>query len=88
MANSKPSTTSKIKIAGTTVSELTAGVGYYLRQYCNMTIGWKRGGGSNIFIPKEWPAISETITMKRNAPYSYMMNVCTTFLFFSMVFME
>ena len=77
MANSKPSTTSKIKIAGTTVSELTAGVGYYLRQYCNMTIGWKRGGGSNIFIPKEWPAISETITMKRNAPYSYMMNVCT-----------
>ena len=42
-----------------------------------MTIGWKRGGGSNIFIPKEWPAISETITMKRNAPYSYMMNVCT-----------
>ena len=23
----------------------------------NMTIGWKRGGGSNLFIPKFWPVV-------------------------------
>ena len=32
-------------ISGTSASELTAGLGFYLREYCNMTIGWPRGGG-------------------------------------------
>ena len=32
-------------VSGTTASELGAGVGYYLRQYANQTIGWKRGEG-------------------------------------------
>ena len=43
-----------------------------------MTIGWPRGGGSNIFIPEKWPAIgADPITKRRIAPWSYIMNVCT-----------
>eukprot|EP00943_MAST-04B_sp_MAST-4B-sp1_P005917 g5917.t1 len=42
-----------------------------------MTIGWPRGGGSRIYIPKEWPLVTTKLTMKRNAEFSYMMNVCT-----------
>eukprot|EP00729_Bicosta_minor_P015069 gene15069-19943_t len=47
----------KVKIDATTASELAFGVGHYFREYCNMTIGWKRGGGSNLFIPKFWPVV-------------------------------
>lgn len=47
----------KIMITGSTASELTGGLGVYLREYCGMTIGWVRGGGSNTFIPKTWPSI-------------------------------
>ena len=68
----------KIRIDATTASELAFGVGHYFREYCNMTIGWKRGGGSDLFIPKLWPVIGGgTITKKRVVPWSYMMNVCT-----------
>ena len=31
------------KITATGASELASGVGYYMREYCNMVIGWKRG---------------------------------------------
>ena len=49
-----------------------------MREYCNMTIGWVRGGGSNTFVPKQWPKIGATpVSGRRNTPWSYMMNVCT-----------
>lgn len=38
-----------------------------------MTIGWKRGGGSNIFIPKTWPKVGSTISKRRVVPFSYAM---------------
>lgn len=69
---------SRIQIKGTRASELTAGLGFYLRHYCNMTIGWPRGGGSNVFVPDEWPSIGPTPLVKqRNSAYTYLMNVCT-----------
>ena len=64
-----------IKIVGTTASELTAGLGVYLREHCNMTLGWPRGGGSRVFLPDAWPR--PTVTARRNTPWSYIMNVCT-----------
>lgn len=54
----RTSSTPKIAITATSVSELTAGVGYYLKEYCNMTIEWSTGGragGSHIIIPDIWP---------------------------------
>ena len=35
----------RTRITGTTASELTGGLGVYLREYCGMTLGWVRGGG-------------------------------------------
>ena len=46
----------EVALAGSSASELSAGVGHYLREYLNMTIGWPRGGGSNVFAPAAWPA--------------------------------
>jgi len=70
--------TGQILIQGTSASELASGIGYYLREYCNMTIGWIRGGGSNLFLPTTWPIIGiNNITKQRSVPYSFAMNVCT-----------
>ena len=67
-----------VVITASTASELSAGVGYYLRHYCNMTLGWPQGGGSRIVIPNEWPKIGATPLQKtRSVPWSYFMNVCT-----------
>jgi hypothetical protein len=33
-----------VAIAGTSSSQLTAAIGIYLRDYCNLTFGWARGG--------------------------------------------
>ena len=42
-----------------------------------MVIGWPRGGGSNLFIPKVWPKVGKPVSIRRNTPWSYIMNVCT-----------
>lgn len=66
-----------VAISASSVSEVTAGLGVYLREVCNMTFGWPRGGGSNVAIPNPWPCVGQPITRKRVAPWSYIMNVCT-----------
>lgn len=68
---------SQVQIAGTSASEITAGIGYYLMQFCNMSFGWPRGGGSNVFTPATWPTVGQAVVQARTAPYSYIMNVCT-----------
>ena len=68
----------KVIITASTASELSAGVGFYLKEYCNMTFGWPLGGGSRIVIPKIWPKIGvSSVTKTRSVPWSYFMNVCT-----------
>lgn len=69
----------RVAVTGTGASELSAAVGYYFRQYCNMTLGWPRGGGSNVFLPSPWPRIGVAggDTKRRAVPWSYMMNVVT-----------
>lgn len=67
----------KISIQGVTASDLTAGLGHYLREYVGITLGWTRGGGSNVFQPTTWPKIGAVTQVNRTVPYSYLMNVCT-----------
>lgn len=67
-----------IAITGSSVSEVTAATGLYLREWCNMTIGWPRGGGSRLFTPASWPVIGAApVYQRRVVPYSYIENVCT-----------
>lgn len=68
----------KISVAGTSASEISGGIGVYLREYCGMTIGWERGGGSNIFSMSPWPSIGRTaVSQARSVPYSHVTQVCT-----------
>jgi hypothetical protein len=68
----------QVSVVGTSAAELTAGIGHYFREFCNFTIGWPRGGGSNVFAPAAWPSIGATpVVVARVVPLSYVMNVCT-----------
>jgi alpha-N-acetylglucosaminidase len=85
------SSTTTIAITATSASELTAGLGHYLKEYCNFTLEWSTGGragGSHIVIPETWPvllhdghdsssSISVAVQKQRIVPWSYLMNVCT-----------
>ena len=51
----------RTSINATTTAELAAGVGYYLRELCGMTVGWQRGGGSFVYLPTAWPTISDAL---------------------------
>lgn len=66
-----------IAIAGTRASDLSAGLGFYLREYANITVGWPRGGGSRVVPPSTWPAIGTRVVRPRVGPFSFAMNVCT-----------
>ena len=65
----------KTVVTGTTASEVAAGVGLYLREWCGMTIGWTRGGGRHVFIPSRWPAVGRNLTRARSVPYSHVTQV-------------
>lgn len=71
----------RLVITATSVSELSYGLGYYFRYYCNFTLGWDRIGGSvrNLSVNNDkWPLVDERpIRKRRRVPYSYLMNVCT-----------
>ena len=56
----------KTAVAGTSASELTGGLGVYLREYCNMTIGWERGGGSKPLPPAPMRASARAHTHSRS----------------------
>lgn len=66
-----------IAIAGTRASDLSAGLGFYLREYANITVGWPRGGGSRVVPPSTWPSIGSRVVRSRVGPFSFAMNVCT-----------
>lgn len=70
----------RISVAGTSASELSAGVGHYLREHCNMTMGWRRGGGSRFVAPSPggWPRVgSSGVVVRRTGQWSFAENVCT-----------
>lgn len=67
-----------IVLTGTSASELTAGLGVYFREFCHMTLGWVRGGGSRLFTPPDgWPRVGSPLSRARSVPYSHITQVCT-----------
>ena len=64
---------------------MTAGIGWFLRHNCNITIGWPRGGGSTSIAQREvllnhylrQPDSRPPIEQHRQVPLNYLMNVCT-----------
>lgn len=72
----------RTSVVGTSASELSAGVGHYLREYCNMTIGWRRSGGSRFVAPAagRWPRVgggAGGVVVRRTGQWSFAENVCT-----------
>lgn len=74
-------TPSRLVIMGSSVSEISYGIGYYFRYYCNFSLGWERIGGNvrNLTLPdqEDFPLVPHPIHQHRRVPWSYLMNVCT-----------
>ena len=68
----------KVKIAASSMSELTYGIGYYTRYTCGLTVGRDKWGGSHTNA-SSWPCSSELkpVTVQRAVKYTYQYNVCT-----------
>lgn len=66
-----------VRVSGSSASELTAGLGVYLREACGMALGWPRGGGSRVFTPTPWPAVGAPLARRRAVPYTLAGQVCT-----------
>lgn len=70
-----------LQVQGTGASELTAGLGYYLREYVGWSLGWPRGGGSHTCVPSPWPTVGATaqqpLQVNRSSWLSFIENVCT-----------
>lgn len=73
----------KLRVEASSMSELTYGIGYYLRFYCAMTVGWPHGGGSyvqklgSVRMPT-WPHVGASgFALHRAVPLSWEDNVCT-----------
>lgn len=71
--------TNKISIIASSASELSAGLGYYLREYCYMTMGWVRGGNRRFAVPDSgFPAVGKSLLLPRVGRWSFAENVCTS----------
>ena len=81
----QPANRKIIHVHATTISDMTAGIGWFLRHDCNITIGWPRGGGSTSIAQREvllnhylrQPDSRPPIEQHRQVPLNYLMNVCT-----------
>jgi len=72
-----PAGSAQVEIIGSGASELASGLGVYLREFCNVSIGWPRGGGSRVAAPTPFPVPRAPVVRSRAVPYTYLMNVCT-----------
>jgi hypothetical protein len=69
----------RIAVVGSSASELSAGCGWFLRERANMTMDWRRAGGSRFVEPAVWPSIGATqVQVKRVGRWSFAENVCTS----------
>jgi alpha-N-acetylglucosaminidase len=79
------STGGTVAVSGSTASELSYGVGWYLKRYVNMSFAWQRAGGFQVRLPAgepsaqgriAWPEMTKT-TVTKAKPWTYYENVCT-----------
>lgn len=65
-------------VRGTSAIDMAYGVGFYLREYCNMSFAWSRSGGNHVVLPPHWPSLeSQPVVRWRLRDISYGFNVCT-----------
>ena len=70
--------TTSVQVAGSSVSELTAGVGHYLRTVCNASLSWQGTGGNRVDqLRLPLPSPPTELRVRRADRWSYYQNVCT-----------
>ena len=65
----------KLVITGNNANSTAAGLGYYLRHYCNVEIGWMDSGKARLEAPL--PRVEEAVTSRALVPNRFFLNYCT-----------
>jgi len=65
----------KTVITGNNANSMAAGLGYYLRNYCNISIGWMDKGKAGLEAPL--PKVEEAVESSALVPNRFFLNYCT-----------
>lgn len=65
----------KTVITGNNANSMAAGLGYYLRNYCNISIGWMDKGRASLEAPL--PKVEEAVESSALVPNRFFLNYCT-----------
>ena len=65
----------KVIISGNNANSMATGLGYYLRHYCNISIGWMDEGRARLDAPI--PEVTEAVESSALVPNRFFLNYCT-----------
>ena len=65
----------KVVITGNNANSMATGLGYYLKHYCNTTIGWMDKGKVRLEAPL--PEVAEAVSSRARVPNRFFLNYCT-----------
>ncbi len=65
----------KVIISGNNANSMATGLGYYLRHYCNISIGWMDEGRARLDAPL--PEVTEAVESSALVPNRFFLNYCT-----------
>ena len=65
----------KVVITGNNANSMATGLGYYLKHYCNISIGWMDKGKARLEAPL--PEVTDPVESSAKVPNRFFLNYCT-----------
>ena len=65
----------KVVITGNDANSMATGLGYYLKRYCNISIGWMDQGKARLDAPLA--PVEEAVESSAKVPNRFFLNYCT-----------
>ena len=65
----------KVVISGNNANSMATGLGYYLKHYCNISIGWMDQGKARLEAPLA--PVNEAVESSAKVPNRFFLNYCT-----------
>ena len=65
----------KVVISGNNANSMATGLGYYLKHYCNISIGWMDPGKARLEAPLA--PVNEAVESSAKVPNRFFLNYCT-----------
>ncbi len=64
-----------VAVTGNNVNSLATGLNYYLKNHAGTSVSWF--ASEPVYVPAEFPAVGDTITVEARVPDRFFLNYCT-----------